>query len=1072
MSHSHNGSSGLARCVALALVICTALGSLGWLGWSCIRKPEVYFLPRLAPAEWVIYPSGPKSSVNARVEMGTLFRRSFTLERVSRTAVLSIAGLRHYALSINGEPAATPAKRGRNWKQPDQFDVSQQLRAGENQIAVTVWNSNGPPVLWLSLDAGGWLLNSDARWEASYEGAAWRQARLASKPKVALAGSLIRGGEEPWASPRARWLILLLFAVLSGAVYWLLNRRSALPSEDSPRTTQHGTRLGFLAPDAIGRELVPVLALSVLWIALFTNNLGVLPNLVGYDVDGHLAYIQYIQQHHCLPRADQGWEMFQPPLYYLLGATLLSALSLSVTQDGGVMALRVMGMAIGIAHFVLVWASLRLLFPDERSKQRWGLLLAAALPPLLYLSQYVSNEGLAAALVSACLFLTLRMLKQERSSMNLCGMVGTRSTASALIRDVGDAVERVPTKFRGAMCESLRGIYSWKACAGLGLCLGAALLTKATGLLVVPVVVGALLWKSWLTPRAGTPRFALPIAQLGLALAICAAVCGWHYERLWAQYGTPLIGVWDPRLGFSWWQDDGYRTSAFYLRFGSVLAHPWFSSFQSFGDGIYATLWGDGLLGGKADALARPPWNYDLMAVGYWLALVPTLAVLIGGILALVTFLRQPSAEWFLLLGLAFLSALALLHLSIVLPYQCHVKAFYALCALVPLCAFGARGFDALCRWGGGLRPLLCIVGGLWGINSYAALWVSRSSEATVLSRTQSLDREERQPEALNFLRTSLERETNPGAEAQALLAHLLTGTGDSVEASKLAETAVRRGPNEPRAHMVLADILEQQHLFEQAIEHARRAVQLAPGNDVAYEQLASLLLRDGHADEAVRIARDGLAVAPFSAELRCALGAALVARGENVEGISQLQLACAIKPGWAASRLMLAATLANQGKLSEATHQLREALRLEPANATAHSQLASTLAAQHQLAEAIAEYAEALRLEPDFAAGLNNLAWIRAANPQSEFRNGPEAVRLAERACEATKYNEPMMVGTLAAAYAEAGRFDEATATARKARELALAAGQHELADKNQKLIELFSARQPYHEPGQPAPQ
>ena len=75
---------------------------------------------------------------------------------------------------------------------------------------------------------------------------------------------------------------------------------------------------------------------------------------------------------------------------------------------------------------------------------------------------------------------------------------------------------------------------------------------------------------------------------------------------LWAQFGSPLIGVWDPRLGFSWWQDDGYRTGAFYLRFGAVLAHPWFSSFKSFADGVYATLWGDGLFGGMADALAPP----------------------------------------------------------------------------------------------------------------------------------------------------------------------------------------------------------------------------------------------------------------------------------------------------------------------------------------------------------------------------------------------------------------------------------------------------------------------------------
>jgi len=1038
-----NRAAGLARCLALALVVCSALGSLGWLWSNCVRRANIYFLPRVAPAEWIIYPSGPNGTVHPRLEMSTIFRRSFTLERAPAHALLSIAGLRQYTLAINGKPAAAPIRRGRNWKQPELFEVSQGLRAGENQVAVTVMNSNGPPVLWLSLDTGGLRLNSDESWQASYAGAVWRQARLASKPKVAIAGSAIYGGEEPWASLRARWLALLLFAALSAAGYWLVSRRK--PPVQSPKSKVQGREPApgsVLAPPHFWRlELLLLLGLAGLWIALVANNIGVLPNMVGYDADGHIAYIRYIQEHHALPRADEGWEMFQPPLYYLLSTALLRALSLSVTQDNGVMALRVMGLVIGVAHFVLVWASLRLLFPGERAKARWGLVLAAALPPLLYLSQYISNEGLGAAMVSACVCLTLRILQQE--------------------------------------------CVSWKACAGLGLCLGAALLTKSTALLVVPVVLGALVFKAVQSPKSGVQsRGAGNMSQgsvaekrrlwegggrIGVVLAVCVVVCGWHYARLWAKYGSPLIGVWDPRLGFSWWQDDGYRTGAFYMRFGAVLAHPWFSSFKSFGDGIYATLWGDGLFGGAADSLARPPWNYDLMALGYWLALVPALAVAVGGILVLVKFLRQPSAEWFLVLGLAFLAALALVHMTIALPYQCHVKAFYGLCALVPLCAFGACGLDALYRWSGKVRAVICVLFGVWAINSYAALWIARSAEATCLVHAQSLWKEERRVEAVELLKARLEQAPDHSAEARQLLAYLLMETGDLQEAGKLAETAVRQTPNGPKGHLVLAALLARQERFEEATEHARRAVQLSPSSDTAYEQLASLLVRHGHSEEAIRVSREGLVVAPFSSELHFDLGAALVFSGEASEGISQLQLACAIRPNWAGPRFLLGATLVKQGKLAEATEPLREALRLEPGNAEAHVQLAAALSAQHQTAEAIAHCAAALRLEPDMPEALNNLAWIRAAHPEAEFRNGPEAVRLAERACKLTEFKEPVMVGTLAAAYAEAGRFDEAVATAKKARDMALAGGQKDLADKDQKLIELFSARQPYREPAQP---
>ncbi len=1015
-------SAAFSRRCALLLVGLSAAGAAGWLWWSCVRRPDVYFLPRQAPAEWIIYPSGPKGIAHPRLEMSTIFRRSFTLDRAPPRAILSVAGLRQYAVSINGKEVPAPVRRGRNWKQPDQFEVSADLGAGENQIAVTVMNSNGPPILWLSLDTGAGQLNSDERWQASHGGAAWRPARLASKPKIALAGSLVEGGEEPWAGVRARWLTLLLFTVPSGAACWFLNRRSRLTTDHGPRATDRGLDLG--PAGAFTRELLPVLVLAGLWVALFANNLGVLPSLVGFDVEPHIAYIRYIQEHHCLPRADEGWEMFQPPLYYLLGAALLGMFSLSVTQDGGVMALRVMGLVIGIAHFVLVWASLRLLFPGERAKPGWGLLLAAALPPMLYLSQYISNEALAATLVSACVYLTLRALK--------------------------------------------RGGLSWKLSAGLGLCLGAALLTKATALLVVPVVFGALLWKTWLTPQSGISHSAFCIPRLALALGVSVIVCAWHYARLWARYGDPFIGVWDPRLGFLWWQDDGYRTTAFFLRFGTVLLHPWFSSFQSFGDGIYATLWGDGLFGGAADAVARPPWNYELMAPGYWLALVPTCGIVAGGILALAKFLRQPSPEWFLVLGLAFLATLALVRMSIVLPYQCHVKAFYGLCALVPLCAFGACGLDLLCPWSGKLRPVICILFGVWALNSFASFWVSRVSAATLSSRAQSLWKEKRGPEAIALVRAGVERE--PGnIKLRSLLATLLAEKGELQEAGQQADTVVRAKPDDWRGHLVLAGALRRQKQTEAAIEHAKRAVELAPGDDRGYQQLADMLFRHERYEQAIDVAREGLVVGPLSPVLRFTLGAALVFRGETAEGIAQLQMASAIKPAWTEAHVLLGATLARQGKLEAATQHLQTAVRLEPNNADAHCRLAIAYSAQRQTAPAVAEYSEALRLHPDLAGALNNLAWIRAAHDQAEFRDGPEAVRLAERACQLTTNQVPMFIGTLAAAYAEAGRYEDAVAAARKARELALAAGQNDLVRKNEQFIELFSARRPYRKPAQP---
>jgi tetratricopeptide (TPR) repeat protein len=67
-------------------------------------------------------------------------------------------------------------------------------------------------------------------------------------------------------------------------------------------------------------------------------------------------------------------------------------------------------------------------------------------------------------------------------------------------------------------------------------------------------------------------------------------------------------------------------------------------------------------------------------------------------------------------------------------------------------------------------------------------------------------------------------------------------------------------------------------------------------------------------------------------------------------------------------------------------------------------------------------------------AGSLNALAWLFAASPREDLRSGPIAVILAERAAAATSRKDPMILDTLAAGLAEAGRFDEAVRVQREA--------------------------------------
>ena len=158
-------------------------------------------------------------------------------------------------------------------------------------------------------------------------------------------------------------------------------------------------------------------------------------------------------------------------------------------------------------------------------------------------------------------------------------------------------------------------------------------------------------------------------------------------------------------------------------------------------------------------------------------------------------------------------------------------------------------------------------------------------------------------------------------------------------------------------------------------------------------------------------------------------------------------------------------ANLVDTGHLDEGKRFLEEAIRLRPAYPEALGALAGTFDSQGKYAEAIRFYQAALKAQPDHESALNNLAWLLASCPDAAFRNGPEAVRLATRACELNNYGKPLLIGTLAAAQAEAGDFQAAIATAERAAALASSLRLEDVAARNRELIQLYRQGQPFHE-------
>ncbi len=281
-----------------------------------------------------------------------------------------------------------------------------------------------------------------------------------------------------------------------------------------------------------------------------------------------------------------------------------------------------------------------------------------------------------------------------------------------------------------------------------------------------------------------------------------------------------------------------------------------------------------------------------------------------------------------------------------------------------------------------------------------------------------------------------------------------------------LWQKTLARNPDSWLAHGNLGLGFYHEGRMEEAMEHYRKAIQIDPNDYATMNNLGIALAAQGQFDEAIETYRQAVQINPNFSEAMNNLGIALATRGRSDEAIENFRKVIQINPNYYEALDNLGVALASRGQFDEAIENFHQAIRINSNRPETFYHLGMTLGQLGRKREAIAQYREALRLNPNLTGALINLAWILAANPDDELRNGAEAVRLAERACELTHYGEPLYLGTLAAAYAEAGRFPEAVSAAEKAEQLATAAGSKPLAEKSRLLLEIVQAGKPYHEP------
>jgi Flp pilus assembly protein TadD len=192
------------------------------------------------------------------------------------------------------------------------------------------------------------------------------------------------------------------------------------------------------------------------------------------------------------------------------------------------------------------------------------------------------------------------------------------------------------------------------------------------------------------------------------------------------------------------------------------------------------------------------------------------------------------------------------------------------------------------------------------------------------------------------------------------------------------------------------ADSFMTQGRIEEAIGQYRQLVQSDGSNFEGQNKLGYALMQVGRTEEALATIQRAIALQPRNPEANNNLGLAMMQAGRNEEGVASLQHAVELKPDYSEAHYNLAHALISIGRPGAAVDQFREALRV-----------------RH-----------------DWTPALASLAWIEATEAGA-VRNPGEAVSLASRAADLSGQRDARVLDVLAAAFAAAGRFADATHTA-----------------------------------------
>lgn len=613
--------------------------------------PDFVYLNDRGGALWIFHDYNKSEGVIGPDELFTPYLTEFRISRTPDAAILEVQALKTFAVRLNGNLIRDfQADDPQTWKQVTYIDLAPHLAPGQYTLEIIAKNRLGPTAVWARCEALD--VYSGPGWVANIGKGRLEPVKLCRSKRVFPIGRQF--GHVYKQFRRVLPVLVPAFFTLFAIALLVPARRF-----DSVAAGKTPGRVRWLAMAAL--------------LTLGLNDMFRLSWTFGYDSWAHHEYIEFIVENWSIPYANDGWQMFQSPLFYMVSAPVHVAAKAftawydprgpyDVPSELPNYLIRIVPILCGLAYPELCYRTMRMVWPDRPRLQIAGILFGSLIPMNIYMSIHVGNEPMAGLTGGIAVVLAAYLLKSAD----------------------------VPSMRMAVAC---------------GAALGFALLAKISTLLLLPPCFAAFTACYW----GREAVLADYVKKVSVVAGVCFAICGWYYLRNWIHLGRPFVGGWDPTRTIEWWQAPGYRMWNEYARFGEALQFPLFSAVTSVWDGMYSTFWLDGVLSSNYSLESRPPWQSYWLGSSAWMAVLPTLAILFGTLMPIGNMLARPKEPWTYMdrmqlfacgcIGI-YLAAILYMHLRI--PIWSGAKASY-MSSITPCIAFLAiRGYErmtASSRW-------------------------------------------------------------------------------------------------------------------------------------------------------------------------------------------------------------------------------------------------------------------------------------------------------------------------------------------------------------------------------------